>query len=116
MTDVRPIDANALLELYTPTDDFVDIHACKVPIPVVIQNILDQPTLGYSPVRHGEWISVEDRLPEDSAEVNLFTRSRIVGSGYYDKYTKRWVQYHAGGAIYADVTHWMPLPEPPKEG
>lgn len=63
-----------------------------------------------------EWISVKDRLPEDSAEVNVFTRSRIVGSGYYDKYTKRWVQYAAGGAIYVDVTHWQSLPEAQKEG
>lgn len=56
MPEVRPIDANALLELYTPTDDFVDIHAYKVPVPAVVQNILDQPTLDYAPVRHGHWI------------------------------------------------------------
>ena len=61
-----------------------------------------------------EWISVEERLPEDSDEVNLCTRSGIVGIGYYDKYRKNWVQYYAGGALCVDVTHWMPLPKPPK--
>ena len=60
------------------------------------------------------WISVEERLPEDSDEVNLCTRSGIVGIGYYDKYRKNWVQYYAGGALCVDVTHWMPLPKPPK--
>lgn len=63
MREVRPIDANALLELYTPTDDFVDIHACKVPIPVVVQNILDQPTIDYAPVGRGQW---EDGAFENS--------------------------------------------------
>lgn len=63
-----------------------------------------------------EWIPVTERLPDDSAEVNLCTRSRIVGTGFYDKYTKSWVQHYSGGALCVDVTHWMPMPEAPKEG
>ena len=69
-------------------------------------------------IAHGatvqEWISVKDRLPEDSTTVNLYTRSRTVGTGFYDKHTKSWVQYYSGGAICVEVTHWMPLPQPPK--
>ena len=61
-----------------------------------------------------KWISVKDRLPEDSVEVNLHTRSGIVGTGFYDKYTKSWVQWYSSGSLLVDVTHWMPLPEPPK--
>ena len=61
-----------------------------------------------------QWISVKDRLPDASADVSLCTRSGIVGTGYYDKYRKSWVQYYAGGALCVDVTHWMPMPEPPK--
>ena len=60
------------------------------------------------------WISVEDALPDASADVNLCTRSGIVGTGYYDKYRKSWVQYYAGGALCVDVTHWMPLPSKPE--
>lgn len=45
---MRPIDADALLELYDfPPDYAVALH---VPIPVLVQNILDQPTLDYAPV------------------------------------------------------------------
>lgn len=62
-----------------------------------------------------KWIPVTERLPDDSATVNLCTRSRIVGTGFYNKYTKSWTQYYSGGSISVDVTHWMPLPEPPKE-
>ena len=61
-----------------------------------------------------EWISVKERLPEDSRSVILCTRSRIVGVGFYSKTTRNWVQHYSGGGIYVDVTHWMPLPEPPK--
>ena len=62
-----------------------------------------------------QWISVSERLPDDSGDVILCTRSRIVGVGFYDKMTRSWVQHYSGGGICIDVTHWMPLPELPKE-
>lgn len=52
----RPIDGDVLLELYEFPPDYAE--ALSVPIPVVVQNILDMPTLDYAPVRHGEWESV----------------------------------------------------------
>lgn len=58
------------------------------------------------------WISVRDRLPEDQVEVLVATRSkngvRNIDKGYLaiDHFI------HRGRA---EVTHWMPLPEPPKE-
>lgn len=60
------------------------------------------------------WIPVTERLPEDSVAVNLHTRSGVVGTGFYNKYTKNWWQWYSGGSIFVDVTHWMPLPETPK--
>ena len=60
-----------------------------------------------------EWISVKDRLPEDYKQ-----RVMVICIGDYpigypkidtDRYARgHWVRY----GIY--VTHWMPLPEPPK--
>ena len=58
-----------------------------------------------------EWISVEDRLPEDQEEVLVCTRLkngiRNIDKGYMaiDRFI------HRGRA---EVTHWMPLPPPPK--
>lgn len=58
-----------------------------------------------------QWISIKDRLPEDQEEVLVCTRSkngvRNIDKGYMaiDRFI------HRGRA---EVTHWMPLPEPPK--
>ena len=50
---------------------------------------------------HGEWISVEDRLPKTGTV--LATDGKVVITAPSSSVT-------LGGAI----THWMPLPEPPK--
>lgn len=60
-----------------------------------------------------EWISVKDRLPEDMIERVLVYVSSIsvIGHPWIDTdrcRNGRWVRYGN------DVTHWMPLPEPPK--
>ncbi len=60
-----------------------------------------------------EWISVEDRLPETtmgwSAKDVLCCcdYSIQVGRTHHGK----WINIHNGPI---KVTHWMPLPEPPK--
>lgn len=83
MAKVRPIDANELLELYAPIEGFVDTSGCKVPISVVIQNILDQPTLGCEPVSHGEWVARKeifdgDQEPVDAIGCSLCGKSQRV--------------------------------------
>jgi hypothetical protein len=58
-----------------------------------------------------EWISVKDRLPNGpydvlvQADYNQYIASHKDGS-WYDRY----------GQVYvSNVTHWQPLPEPPKD-
>lgn len=55
-----------------------------------------------------EWISVEDRLPEKKDELCLvYRKNGSIGlSVHYCETNHYW--------SYGDVTHWMPLPEPPK--
>ena len=58
-----------------------------------------------------EWVSVEERLPEEKQRV--IVRCERVGTSVGWILWGRWmtdIGPHAG-----DVTHWMPLPEPPKE-
>lgn len=62
----------------------------------------------------GEWIPVTDRLPEYGSRViacgekgGVFmvrSEGKNTGFGKMD-----------GGSKYRSFTHWMPLPEPPKE-
>lgn len=63
-----------------------------------------------------EWISVKDRLPEFLDEVLLFTSAGNIYIGmFYEKHENYTVAGDSYGFLY-DVTHWMPLPEPPNEG
>lgn len=58
--------------------------------------------------KQSEWISVDERLPDIDERCLLSMENRIT------KY--RWVvigYYHTNYDEY--VTHWMPLPMPPKE-
>lgn len=60
-----------------------------------------------------KWISVKDRLPEDDDDVLILSNERIIFVGCYKN--GQWISYSLY-AIYANVvTHWMPIPEIPKE-
>ena len=63
-----------------------------------------------------KWISVDDRLPENGGYVvciakrNPFSRfmpmvARIEKNGWVNPITEQYI---------SEVTHWMPLPHPPK--
>lgn len=61
------------------------------------------------------WISVEERLPEHEHEVLVYT-DRYGGRtefAYYVRHLEAWYQNCC--LLIPNVTHWMPLPEPPKE-
>ena len=73
-----------------------------------------------------DWISVDDRLPEpESDEVFIYPRPDLHGTVFTacychhkDKGLVWWTDFHNGydyEDFFPEVTHWMPLPEPPKE-
>lgn len=66
-----------------------------------------------------EWISVGDRLPD--VPKNDFASDYVL---IHDKEAGEWVAYYDANGGWRDarecfpfenVTHWMPLPKPPKE-
>lgn len=75
------------------------------------------------------WISVDERLPDFGVPVWASDGDRIVMLERFDD-SDGWLwarvyygAYHNGGTWYYDaecdddyshITHWMPLPEPPK--
>ena len=59
-----------------------------------------------------KWISVKDRQPKHHTPVLAFCDNGDTIFGFMDFY-KHWAE--VGSEIPYEVTHWMPLPEPPKE-
>lgn len=65
-----------------------------------------------------EWISVKDRLPEECQTVLAFDQNEgfSVLAFYIDTmYGKSWLDEVGNTINFGWVTHWMPLPEAPKE-
>lgn len=62
-----------------------------------------------------EWISVDDRLPEDDSDVLAYSRNGEEGRIYPANYAKGvWFDCIFNTPVTDTTTHWMPLPEPPK--
>ena len=61
-----------------------------------------------------QWISVKDRLPEEGVTVLVCGGRR----GVYTAYMNCPDYWHKLNSTnhYCNPTHWMPLPQPPKEG
>ena len=67
------------------------------------------------------WISVKERLPsirdDGIAECYLISDGNLIHMAYY--VTGEWRFCESGQItepMFYEVTHWMPLPEPPEEG
>jgi hypothetical protein len=86
--------------------EYVDCHSCKQ------ARLLTN--AGY---RKQEWISVEERLPEEDGEY-LTWNGLIYYLITFNASLRLWNVGESGDISTAirDVTHWMPLPEPPKGG
>ena len=54
-----------------------------------------------------QWVSVEDRLPEDSGYYLTFEIDSNLYIVYYNE--------DEGCLLASDTTHWMPLPAPPED-
>ncbi|MEC9874015.1 ead/Ea22-like family protein [Escherichia coli] len=73
---------------------------------------------GNYPVTPDGWISCSDRMPEDTKMLLAFSQGEIVAA-YWNwvvnpiDYKKHRAFTYLSGNILDDVTHWMPLPEPP---
>ena len=62
-----------------------------------------------------EWISVDDRLPEDNSDVLAYSRNGEEGRIYPANYAKGvWFDCIFDIPVTNATTHWMPLPQPPK--
>lgn len=75
---------------------------------------------GPTPVTPDSWISCSERMPEETKMLLAFSQGEIVAA-YWNwvvnpiDYKKYRAFTYLSGNILDDVTHWMPLPEPPQE-
>ena len=111
--EVRPIDGNELYRIEKLLDTNI-VRQDKVALNLLEQVLYDiqhVPTL----TPQNEWVSVEERLPEGHAQVLMWSAKwNIAEAGsYYNKHF--WVYSEIGdGYIAENITHWIPLPAPPK--
>lgn len=64
------------------------------------------------------WISVKDRLPELEKWVWIFHKHGFQTTGRFlrqDEFGQIWKTKGEEFPSYGNVSHWMPLPEKPKE-
>ncbi|HBD1611894.1 DUF551 domain-containing protein [Escherichia coli] len=91
-----------------------------------VAKLLSEPHLhikepGNSPVTPDGWISCSERMPNDKQYVWCWGKSYgwtecDTFEGYYDwSRNKWWAVTDDGEESASKVTHWMPLPEPPRE-
>ena len=58
------------------------------------------------------WIMIEDSRPEEGQRVIYYFEKTGISVGYYGK---EGIFYGVYGWLSDDVTHWMPMPEPPRD-
>jgi hypothetical protein len=81
---------------------------------VLVGDIDDAPTV--DPVKQ-EWVSVKDRMPEGKGSYLAYGNHILFGEVlnsagvYVDKYLGKLGWKHQKDM---KITHWMPMPEPPK--
>ena len=111
---------------YIRREDFIQhLEKCKkgaavtnlvwAAIMAIERDVRDMPAADVAPVQN--WISVKDSSPEAGGYVvciakrNPFSRfmpmvAKIEKNGWVNPITEQYI---------SDVSHWMPIPEPPKE-
>lgn len=109
-------DRERLLEiLNVPIHPHLDVD----PLEAVADYLLDNGITFAKDTNVPSWIPVSERMPDTFGTfivaVRIPTRKRTYSdSADFDPFAKKWTPslYWGKGM---NVTHWMPLPEPPKE-
>lgn len=97
----------------------MDVREKLVELLCEVQHIVTNTSKAEYLVEHGvtvqEWISVDDRLPEEKANCIVYYQHAYCD---YDGYWAIGICFNDGEKFQINpaykVTHWMPLPEPPK--
>ena len=97
--DVREKLVELLTEFYGCDPMYYDVDALAIAQHLITHGVTVQ-----------EWISVDDRLPDDDEVVIICTDKNFVYAG--ELIGDTW--FLDNDSWTATVTHWMPTPQPPK--
>ena len=108
----RYIDAD---ELYKATQKRI-AEANKARMAVVDDEFLDLINDAFTEdvAPRAEWISVEERLPESLQRVLAINTEGDMFTAVYISFVTGKNAWSTSYSCLGVVTHWMPLPEPPK--
>ena len=116
---MRPIDADVLSE------KILDVVRCVIPeseftegytsgLYAVTKQIEDEPT-----IEQPTWISCAERLPTEGGtylvcqDFSMWgVEHKVIG---LEQFVKQFGGWYCDGLKIKGITHWMPLPQPPKE-
>lgn len=88
--------------------------------PIAPNDVREQTAIPQVPVTPDGWISCSERMPKDTKMLLAFSQGKIVAA-YWNwvmspiDYKKYRAFTYLSGNILDDVTHWMPLLEPPEQ-
>ena len=111
--------ADAIEELDTLLDGVrADNDALCETIEMLKKQVFDMSTLIGDYSENTRWIPVTERLPEDLQTVLVVRKDGGIYCWMYSACSPTdevWCDEYANAFSVYDVTHWIPLPEPPKE-
>lgn len=68
--------------------------------------------------KESKWIKCSERMPEIHQHVIIFPNYGKVCEGYLDETFSKKIRGFKTAShlkVYANITHWQPLPEPPED-
>ena len=106
-------DSNNMVESVTTACELRDVVDAIRNSGIAIdgEKILAERDALNAPVIPDGWVACSDRMPEQFKAILAFNEYGEVWSGAYDRY---W-NFYCDNLLVEHVTHWMPLPNPPKE-
>ena len=102
-----PNTREKLIDIVEYYADFLDLERKEDIVDRIMELLATDNNVG------DKWISVKDRLPENGQYAVLFDeKERYMGMGEFRG--TFWYDSNHQKCGLDEVTHWMPLPEPPK--
>lgn len=108
---MRPIDADALAKKAKYPFRNERVEKPKTEWYLKVEDVYKAPTIKGTPV----WISFDRKKPKHEQRVLGIDSEGRMEVYEYDKDWPECLCQYGGGVTVFNITHWMALPEPPKE-